>query len=140
MKVFVDTNVLLDVIAKREPFYADSATIWTLSETGRIEGLVSAITFTNLFYVVRKLADAKTARRVMILLRESFTPTPCDASVLNLAIDSDFKDFEDAVQYYSAVQANADCMVSRNPNDFPRGADCPILTPSEFLTTYAFDA
>jgi predicted nucleic acid-binding protein len=50
MKVFIDTNVLFDVLAKREPFFADSAAIWTLAETGKVEGLVSAVSFTNIFY------------------------------------------------------------------------------------------
>lgn len=139
MKVFIDTNVLLDVLAKRDPFFADSAAVWTLTEEGRFDGLVSPVSFTNIFYVVRKLADAKTARRTLLLLRDAFTPVPCDSRILNLAIDSDFKDFEDAVQYFSAVQAGADCLVSHNPDDFPRAKECPVLTPAEFLATYSFE-
>jgi predicted nucleic acid-binding protein len=139
MKVFIDTNVLLDVLAKREPFLADSATIWTLAETGKIEGLVSAISFTNIYYVVRKLADAKTADRTLVLLRNSFHAVACDHQVINQAIDSKSKDFEDAVQYFSALHAHADCIVSRNPDHFPRTPHCPVITPAEFLATYSFE-
>ncbi len=138
MKIFVDTNILIDVLARRRPFYADSAAVWTLAEEGRIEGLVSAVSFTNIFYVVRKLADAKTARRTLALLRNAFTPVGCNGRILNLAMDSDFKDFEDAVQYFSAVQAGAECMISRNPHDFPRTSQCPVLTPAEFLAAHSF--
>jgi predicted nucleic acid-binding protein len=139
VKVLLDTNILVDVLAKRKPFYADSATIWTLTEQGLLDGLVSAVSFTNVFYIVRKLAEGKVARRTLTLLRSTFTPVACDARILTAAIDADFHDFEDAVQYFSAVQAGADCIISRNPDDFPRPRECPVLTPAEFLATYSFE-
>jgi len=139
VKIFLDTNVLIDVLAQRKPFYVDSAAVWTLAEAGRVEGLVSAISFTNIFYVVRRLADLKAARRTLVLLRDVFTAVGCDGRILNLAIDSPFKDFEDAVQHFSAVSAGAECLISRNPDDFPRTSDCPVLTPAEFLAAYSFE-
>ena len=69
--------------AKREPFFADSAAIWTLAETGKVDGLVSAVSFTNIFYVVRKLSDAKTAWRMLVLLRDSFHAVGCDHQIVN---------------------------------------------------------
>src|SRR5690242_34852 len=132
MNVFIDTNVLIDVIAKRKPFYADSARIWTLADEGRITGFISAISFTNIFYVVRKLKDQRTARRALSLLRTSFHPVACDEDVLDRALAVKFKDFEDAVQYISALAVQSDCLVSRNPIHFPSAADCPVLTPVEF--------
>jgi len=135
VKVFVDTNVLLDVLAKREPFYGDSVSVWTMAEQGKIDGLVSAISFTNIFYIVRKLSDRQVALQTMAQLRDTFTPVACDGQVLNQAIDSDFKDFEDAVQYFSACQAGALCIVSRNADHFPR-SEPPVLGPAEFLATY----
>ena len=138
MNVFVDTNVLLDVLTRREPFYADSVAIWTLAERGRIRGFVSAVSFTNIFYIVRKLRDRRTARRTLTLLRDTFTPVACTAQILNQAIDADIKDFEDAVQYCSAVSAGADCIVSRDPDHFPR-TELPVLPPAEFLGVYSFE-
>jgi len=138
VKAFVDTNILLDVLAERHPFYSDSAAVWTLAEEGRIEGLVSAVSFTNIFYVVRKLADAKSARRALVLLRNAFTAVACDGRILTQAMDSNFKDFEDAVQYFSAVQAGAECLISRNPDDFSRAGEFPVLSPAEFLAAYSF--
>ncbi len=139
MKVFFDTNVLIDVVAERGPFYIDSARIWSLAEARQITGLVSAISFTTIFYVVRKLKDKKTARNALLLLRLNFQPVGCDEYILDQAIDAGLKDFEDAVQYVSAVAAKSDCLVSRNPHHFPRADDCPILTPAEFLASYSFE-
>src|SRR5712671_2715343 len=119
MRVLVDTNVLLDVVVERKPFYTDSVAIWTLAEQGQLTGLVSAISFTNIYYIVRRLEDEKKARRALQLVRDTFQVADCDQQVINQAIDVKVKDFEDAVQYVSAVRASADCLVSRNPGHFP---------------------
>jgi len=94
MNVFIDTNVLLDVLGNREPFYKDSAAVWTLAEQGKIRGLVSALSFSHVYYIVRRLKDRRTADRAMLLLRDTFTPVACDAQVLLQAIDAKLKDFE----------------------------------------------
>lgn len=139
MNVFFDTNVLMDVMALRQPFYEDSAELWTLSERRTITGLVSVLTFTNTFYIVRRLTDLKTARRALSLIRDAFTPVACDADIINRAIASNLGDFEDAVQYISATQIGVDCIVSRNVGHFPASGECPILTPAEFLAAHSFD-
>ncbi len=133
MKAFIDTNVLLDVLAQREPFYEHSAAVWSLAEEGKVEGLVSAVSFTNIFHVMRRWADASAAKKAMRLLRDAFTPVACDSLIINQAIDSDLPDFRNAVQYFSALHAGADCMLSHNPGDFPRRPAVPVLSPTEFL-------
>lgn len=135
MKVFVDTNVLLDVLARREPFYADSAQVWTLAETGRVSCFVSTLSLPNLFYLLRRGAGQKAARRAMSVLRGIFSLVSLDAKIINQAIDSDMDDFEDAVQFFSALRADAAILITRNPRDFP-GTDVAIQTPAEFLATY----
>jgi predicted nucleic acid-binding protein len=137
VNAFLDTNVLMDVLLDREPFVADSQRIWLLAERGKIRGHVSVLSFPNVYYVVRKLSGLRKSRRMMVMLRDVFVPVQCDEQVLNQAIDADFKDFEDAIQYFSALRANADCLISRNPKHF-RAADIPVLTPNEFLATYSF--
>ncbi len=132
MKVFVDTNILLDVLAKRDPFYREAVTIWTLSEEEKINGYISAVSFTNIYYIVRKLHTHETAVRALYWLRASFRPVALDERILNQAIDARFRDFEDAVQYYSAIHVGARCLVTRNPSHFPKD-DLPVLSPSEFL-------
>jgi predicted nucleic acid-binding protein len=136
MKVFVDTNVLLDVLAKREPFYSDSARVWSLAERGKIEGLVSVISFNNVYYIVRKMASRKSADRALYLMRDVFTPVPLDTQILNQAIDSDFGDFEDAIQFHSAIRSDASYLVTRDISHFPT-SDFSILAPAEFLALSA---
>ncbi len=135
MKVFVDTNVLLDVLAAREPFYKEAFQIWSLAEQGRVRGLISAISFNNLYYVVRKLAGAQKATRALRMLRDTFTAVPLDEQTLMQAIDAGLKDFEDAIQFFSALKADAACLITRNPGDYPDG-QLPIQTPGEFLALH----
>jgi predicted nucleic acid-binding protein len=132
MRIFVDTNLLLDVLVKRYPFYAAAARIWTLAEAGACEALVSAISFNNMFYIVRKARDTGNARRALVLLRDVFASVAPDQRILNQAIDSEIADFEVAIQFYSALHAHADYLLTRNVGDFPAGI-LPILAPDEFL-------
>jgi predicted nucleic acid-binding protein len=134
MKVFVDTNALLDVLAKREPFYADAARIWSMAERGQIEAQVSVISFNNIYYVIRRAANRKTADQALRLMRNVFTAVPLNVQVLNQAIDAGFSDLEDAIQFHSAVHARADCLITRDAEHFT-AAMFPVLTPSEFLAS-----
>lgn len=133
VKAFYDTNVLLDVILRREPFYADSARVWTLAEMGRIEGYASAVSFSNIFYIVERLRNRQAATAAVRTLLHIFTPAACDAQVLGQAVDAELPDFEDAIQYDSALHADMDCILTRNPDDYPRPPAVPVLSPSEFL-------
>jgi len=136
MRVFVDTNVLLDVLAHREPFYDASAQVWSLAELGEVTAYISAISFNNVYYIVRKVEDKATADRAMRLLRDVFDSVAPDSKVINQAIDSQFGDFEDAVQFHSATRAKAQFLITRNPRDFPR-SKLPVVTPEEFLVIWA---
>ena len=136
MKVFVDTNVLLDVLARRDPFYSDAARIWSLAERGRIEGLISVISFNNIYYVVRRASNRKSADRSLHLLRGVFTPIPLTVQILNQAIDARSHDFEDAIQFHSAIHAEVDCLITRDGDHFP-ATDLPVLSPTAFLASLA---
>jgi predicted nucleic acid-binding protein len=137
MKFFLDTNVLLDVLAKREPFYAASAEVWSLAESGTIQGCISAISFNNIYYVVRKTAGKHNADKALRILRDIFVPVAPDSLILNQAIDSTMNDFEDAIQFHSAIRAGADCLITRDPGHFKEVAtDMAISTPDEFLAVW----
>ena len=135
MKVFCDANILLDVLAQREPFYGDSARVWTLAEGGRIRGLISVLSFSNIFYVVRRPKNQWAAQQAVLLLRDMFEPVPLEEQILNQAIDASFKDLEDAIQFFSALRCGASCFVTRNPRHFPTD-EIPVQTPTEFLATH----
>lgn len=135
MNIFLDTNVLLDVLVGREDVYADSAGVWTLAEAGHVKGFVSALSFPNIFYILRRVKDRRAAGKAMSIMRDIFRPVDLDQQILNQAIDANIKDFEDAIQFFSALRASAACLVTRNPRHFPTG-DIPIQTPAEFFATH----
>lgn len=136
-RVLVDTNVLLDVLAQRDPFYTDAMRVWTLAESGRIEASVAAISFSNVCYLVRKHGGKRQAEQAIRVLRAVFKPVELTVQVLNQAIDAGFPDFEDALQSHSAVHARAEAVLTRNPDHFPR-APLSILSPAEFLAAHPF--
>lgn len=134
--VFMDTNVLMDVLLEREPFFASSIRVWTLCEGGSIQGLISVISFNNIFYVVRKHKSKGEAQHSLRALRAIFMSVALDGHVMNQAIDSDFRDFEDAIQYYSALRGGAKFLITRNVRDFPESDEIAVVTPEEFLAIH----
>ena len=135
ISVFLDTNILLDVFADRKPYVSFSKQVWELTESLQVRGFVSAISYNNIFYILRKSGGAEVAREAVINLRGLFTTVAADEKIINQAIDSKIKDFEDGIQYFSAQGAGADFLLTRNPGDFPHHAGIKIATPELFLTT-----
>ena len=133
MNVFVDTNVLLDVLLDREEFIEDSARVWALCEREALEGYVSAISYNNCHYLIGRLENKSTAGRAIRLILDTFRTVPLDERIIHKALDASFADFEDAIQYYSAIHAGADYLITRNPKDFPKRTDLPIMMPDEFV-------
>lgn len=132
MKALVDTNVLLDVLLKREPFYKDSALVWTLSQEGQIEGFLSAISINNLYYIVRKLLGRDQAGKFVDRILEDFQIVDLIKGLLVQARSIPNKDFEDLIQYFSALHEGCDVLVTRNKRDFPR-VGIRLMNPAEFL-------
>ena len=132
MKLFLDTNVVIDVIAAREPFVADSRAIFDLCESGKADGRVSALTLCTVSYVLRKFVTPGTMRTKLRELRNILTPVDLSVSLLDKAIASSIADFEDAVQFYTAVYSEADYIITRNIRHFPQD-NIPVLTPTDFL-------
>jgi len=132
MKLFADSNILLDVLENRDQHYEYSSQIWTLTESGKVQVFISAISFNNIFYLVRKHAGRERAQQALQLLNTVFTMLPLSQDIVNKAITSKLPDFENAIQFFSALSLAADCIVSRNVKDFPQGS-IPIFTPENFL-------
>ena len=132
MKLFLDTNVVIDVIAAREPFVADSRAIFDLCETGKADGVVSALTLCTVAYVLRKFVTPGVMRTKLRDFRNVLTPIDLSVSLLDKAISSPISDFEDAVQFYTAAYSGADYIITRNVKHFPQD-NIPVLTPTDFL-------
>lgn len=131
MNVFVDTNVLIDFVCKRDNFYDDAKKLFALGYLGKIELVVSSLSIINTMYVGRKYGVTTIKERLKSVL--AFVKI-CDlkANVTVEALDCAWKDYEDAVQFKSAVSVLADCIVSRNKKDFDK-ASIPVYTVTEFL-------
>jgi predicted nucleic acid-binding protein len=135
VKLLLDTNVLLDVLAARKPFYDTAARIWSLAEHKDVEAFVSAISFNNVYYIVRKAGGKEKADEALRTLRDLFTPVPLDGALINQAMDAPIDDFEDAVQFHSAARHKCDYLITRDPDGFPCSG-VPILSPQEFLAVW----
>lgn len=135
MRVLLDTNVLVDVLTRRQPFSENSARVWALAEAAQVEGFVSALTLPNLFYLLRKSEGKIIARRAVRTVRDVFQLVPLDEQIVHQALDAEIVDFEDAVQFFSALRARAAVLITRNTKDFP-ATDVAVQTPEEFLATH----
>ncbi|WP_428357496.1 PIN domain-containing protein [Methyloprofundus sp.] len=130
MKVLFDTNIILDVLLNRTGFVDLSARLVGAVENKEIEGFLCATTITTLDYLLTKAKNREKARIEICKLLSLFQIASVNTVVLELAIHSDFKDFEDAVQYYSGESIAMDGLVTRNPKDFKQ-ALLPVYTPQE---------
>lgn len=135
MKLLIDTNVVLDVLQRREPYVRDSALMWKLCETERAEGFVSALTIANLFYIMRKDLNEEKIEGILQMLPLIFQLTELRPADLIQAGKMRWKDFEDAVQYATAQRIHADYIITRNIRDFQK-SEIPAVTPEEFLTRF----
>lgn len=132
MRLLIDANILLDVLQKREPHYKDSSLVWKLCETGQDEGVVSALTFANLVYILRKELDAGQVRSVLDKLQLIFTFADYTASDMEKAADLEWDDYEDAIQSVTAERLTADYIITRNVRDYSEST-ITAFTPSEYL-------
>jgi predicted nucleic acid-binding protein len=135
-KVFVDTDVVLDLLLEREPFYQHSAALFTLAHRRVVSVHLSAVTISTLYYFLRKYKGSAQARARITGLRSIVTVLPTDVMVVDQAIASRFADFEDAVQYYTALGSDMDVLVTRNTSDFKQ-AELPVITPDAFLKSFS---
>ena len=131
--VLCDISFFLDIIMKREPFYTPAAKLFTKIEQKKVEGYVSALTFPVLFHMMEQEIGRIKAAITLAKIRIAFKIAAVDEKVIDLALASDFNDFEDALQYYALVQSPAVCLISRNKSGFVN-KKIPILTPEEFLS------
>lgn len=131
-RVLVDVDVILDVLTRREPFFADSAALLAACETGRCTGLVAAHTITTLWYLLAKYHDAAYARDKLDALTQIVEVAAVEREVIDAALALDFADLEDAVQACAGAASAADYVATRNLKDFARGP-LPAVSPAELL-------
>ncbi|MBK9254996.1 MAG: PIN domain-containing protein [Saprospiraceae bacterium] len=131
-RLLVDTNIVLDLLSKREEFYYEAQELFTLADNKKVELFVSALTFANTHYLLCKYQKLDNARKTLIKFKVLVSVSPLDDKVIELALVSDFKDFEDAIQYHTALENGIDIIITRNKKDF-KNSKLPIMTAKEYL-------
>ena len=131
-KVFIDTDIVLDLLTARDPHYIHSAKLFTLLNEGKLEGFVSSLIFSNLYYILRKQLEHKKTKDILKKLKAQVNVLPVDDSIVNLALNSKFKDFEDAIQYYTAKKNRIKCLLTRNTKDYTK-ASISVMSAEDFL-------
>ncbi|EPR71829.1 type II toxin-antitoxin system VapC family toxin [Cyclobacterium qasimii] len=131
-RILVDTNVVLDLLGKRESFLKEAQELFTLGDKGKVKLFVSALTFANTYYILSQQLKVSSARKVLRQFKVLVEVVPIDDKVIELALDSEFKDFEDAIQYYSAIENGVRIIITRNQKDF-KHSKIPVLSAKEYL-------
>lgn len=132
MKVFLDANVLIDVVQNRIDFVETSSKVLQLGLDGECELCASDITFTTISFYARKNRTQEQLYEVLQSLRDFIDVAPSGKIAIDWALQQKSKDFEDSVQYYTALRSGAEYIVSRNVRDYPYN-DIPVVSPIEFL-------
>ena len=131
-KVFVDTDIVLDLLSNREPFYSHSAQLFSEADKGKIRIHVSSLTFSNLNYILSRQYSVDQARKKLLKFKTLVTVLSVTDKVVELALSSDFKDFEDGLQYFTAIENNLKRLLTRNLKDY-KTADITVMTAEQFL-------
>jgi predicted nucleic acid-binding protein len=131
-KVFIDSDVILDLLCKREPFYVYAAEIFTLGDTEKIELVTTSVVFANVFYILRKVLGIEKAKELLRKLRIIISVVSVDEKVVDLSLNSKFADFEDGLQYFTARENDIKIILTRNTKDY-KDKDLLVQTPEDYL-------
>ncbi|MBQ7528178.1 MAG: PIN domain-containing protein [Bacteroidaceae bacterium] len=132
MKVFLDTNVVIDFMGEREGFFESASTIFSMIEEGKIHASVSVLTIINCAYILKKAYSQEVMFDKVNDLCQLLDVMPIDKSQLQNAVNMKPSDYEDAVQYLSALPYHPDLIITRDKKGFS-DFDIPLMTPAEFV-------
>ena len=135
-KLLIDTNIVIDLLARRDPGYADAAQIFSLGDRKQIQLSVSSLTIANTNYLLLKLKPHNEVKSILRKFKLLADVLSLDDKIINLALnDTDFKDFEDGLQYFSAIENDQDIIITRNLKDY-KNSKIPAMTAEQFLKSY----
>ena len=134
-KIFIDTNIVIDLLSRRNPFFEEAASLFSLADKKQIELSVSSLTIANTSYILLRQTNSKKTKSVLRKLRLIVEILPLDDKVAGLALNDDtFTDFEDGLQHFTAIENNQDIIITRNLKDF-KNSKMPVMTARQFLET-----
>ena len=131
-KIFVDTNVVLDLLGERKQFLREAQELFTLGDQEDVQLYVSALTIINTYYILSQQLKIPNVRKVIRRFKILVDVLPVSDKVIELSLDSGFKDFEDAIQYYCALEHEIGLIITRNQKDF-KLSRIPVLSAREYL-------
>lgn len=135
-QLFVDTNIVIDLLSRRKPFYEEAAILFSLADKKEIELAVSSLTIANTSYSLLRQMTPIKAKSVLRKLRLIIKIFPLDDRIIDLALnDETFADFEDALQYFTAIEHSQDLIITRNLKDFIK-SQIPVITAKQFIETF----
>jgi predicted nucleic acid-binding protein len=134
-KLFVDTNIVIDLLSRREPYFQEAATLFSLADRKQIELTLSSLTIANTSYALLRQMDSNKAKSILRKLRLVVKILPLDDKIVGLALNDDgFSDFEDGLQYFTAIENGQDLIITRNLKDF-KNSNIPVMTAKQFIET-----
>lgn len=133
-RLFLDTNIIIDLLGERAPFYESAAKIATLADQGKIHIIISALTYSTVHYILSKYENNEVVKEKMRKLKVIADTSDLTDKIIDQGLSSKFEDFEDALQYYCAVKTECNLLITRNGKDF-KESEIPVLTPDEYLTS-----
>jgi len=134
-KLFVDTNIVIDLLSRREPFFEEAANLFSLADKQQIVLTVSSLTFANTSYTLLRQMDSNKTKSILRKLRLIVKILPLDDKIVGLALnDETFSDFEDGLQYFTAINNAQDIVITRNLKDF-KHSKLPTMTAKQFIET-----
>ena len=133
-RIFLDTNVILDLLGERVPFFDSIAKVATLADQKKLTLIVSPLSFTTIDYVLNKYETSESVLNKLRKFKIICEVCEVNEEIIDKALNSNFKDFEDAVQYFTALQSNCSIIITRNGKDF-KNATIPIMTAEEYLSS-----
>ncbi|QZK90555.1 PIN domain-containing protein [Flavobacterium sp. CHNK8] len=133
-RIFLDTNVILDLLGERVPFFDSIAKVATLADQKKLTLIVSPLSFTTIDYVLNKYEKSESVLNKLRKFKIICEVCEVNEETIDKALNSNFKDFEDAVQYFSALQSNCSMIITRNGKDF-KHSTIPIMTAEEYLSS-----
>lgn len=132
-KLFVDTNIVIDLLSRREPFFEESANLFSLADKKVIELGVSSLTIANTSYTLLRQMDSNKTKAILRKLKLIVKILSLDDKIVGLALNDDtFSDFEDGLQHFTALENNQDIIITRNLKDF-KNSKLPAMTAKQFL-------
>ncbi len=134
-KIFVDTDICLDLLSGRKPFNAIAQKLFTLADLGKIKIYVSSLSFSNIDYILKSNFKQRDTRKILARFKTLVTVLPVDDKIIELSISSDFQDFEDAIQYHTAIENNLKVLLTRNLKDYKK-AIIQVMNPETFLSGF----